>query len=103
MSVLKFRLDLLRVTITEGLLSEGPRSFATNRCNFPSSAFSLPITWESNRLTGTETGMMRGTRLLSSRALLGADEEPANSTTLLGAVAATSLLFISSEVSGSFK
>jgi len=47
--------------------------------------------------------MIRGTRLLSSRALLGAGEELANSTTLFAAVgsgAAISTLF-SSEVSSS--
>lgn len=101
--MLVLRLDLLRVTITEGLRSKGPRSFAWTLWSFPSSPFSLPKSCKSTFLTGTDTGMIRGTRLLSSRALLETGEELANSTTLFaaGGSAAAAALFFSSEVSDS--
>ena len=102
--MLVLRLDRLRVTITEGLRSQGARSFVWPLWSFPSSDFSFPRLCKSIFLTGTDTGMIRGTRLLSSRALLGAGEELVNSTTLFAAVgpgAAISTLFFSSEVSSS--
>lgn len=101
--MLVLRLDRLRVTITEGLRSQGARSFVWPLWSFPSSDFSFPRFCKSIFLTGTDTGMIRGTRLLSSRALLGAGEELANSTTLFAAAgpgAPISTLF-SSEVSAS--
>lgn len=102
--MLVLRLDRLRVTITEGLRSQGARSFVWPLWSFPSSDFSFPMLCKSIFLTGTDTGMIRGTRLLSSRTLFGAGEEPANSTTLFAGVgpgAAISTLFFSSEVSSS--
>lgn len=101
--MLVLRLDRLRVTITEGLRSQEARSFVWPLWSFPSSDFSFPRLCKSIFLTGTDTGMIRGMRLLSSRALFGAGEELANSTTLFAAVgpgAAISTLF-SSEVSSS--
>lgn len=101
--MLVLRLDRLRVTITEGFRSQGARSFVWPLWSFPSSDFSRLC--KSIFLTGTDTGMIRGTRLLSSRAFLGAGEELANSTTLfeaaVGPGAVTSTLFFSSELSSS--
>lgn len=102
--MLLLRLDRLRVTITEGLRSQGARSFVWPFWSFPSSDFSFPRLCKSIFLTGTDTGIIRGTRLLSSRALLRADGQLANSTTLFAAVgpeAAIITLFFSSEVSSS--
>lgn len=104
-SMFVLRLDRLRVTITEGFRSQGARSFVWPFCSFPSSDFSFSRLCKSIFLTGTDTGMIRGTRLLSSRAFLGAGEELANSTTLfevaVGPGAVTSTLFFSSELSSS--